>query len=388
MIKRISKYKNRILKDGFVRYIPLFIVTLSVLVLLYDLGFNQTPQILVYIDKAYLVTLIIGVFSAVFRYFFKNLRPRHKAIPFDVIYIAFLTFLFLIRADIIQNNSFPANYFAKNLWIYLAVLFVFIREFSELEVSFKSTKISPAIIFILSFFSIIFAGTLLLMLPNATYGTIRFIDALFTSTSAVCVTGLVVVDTGTFFTEFGQLLIVILIQVGGLGIMTFASYFSYFFKGGSTFKSQVALQDMTSTERIGEVFVIIKRILFLTFLIEIIGAVLIFFTIDKAVIPLMTDRIFFSIFHAISGFCNAGFSTLTNGLYEPVIRFNYPMHLIFAFLIISGGLGFPIIFNLFRYVRNHVGNFFKKLFLKKQPTILPWIININSRIVLITSLIL
>lgn len=388
MIKRFSKYKNRIVKDGFVRYIPLFLVTLSVLILLFDIGFNQTPEILVYINKTYLLTLIIGVLSAIFRYFFTNLRPRLKAIPFDIIYIAFLTFLFLIRADIIPSNFFPANYFAIDFWIYLAVLFVFIREFSELEVSFKSTKISPAIIFVLSFLFIIITGALLLMLPNAANGTIRFIDALFTSTSAVCVTGLTVVDTGTFYTVLGQGLIIFLIQVGGLGIMTFASYFSYFFKGGSTFKSQVALQDMTSADRIGEVFVILKRILFLTIFIELSGAVLIFFSIDEKVIPLMTDRIFFSVFHAVSGFCNAGFSTMTNGLYEPVLRFNYPLHLIIAFLIIFGGLGFPIIFNLYKYLVNHVGNFFKRVFFKKQPKILPWIININTRIVLITTLLL
>ncbi|HOZ29926.1 MAG TPA: potassium transporter TrkG [Bacteroidales bacterium] len=385
---RKLRHRSRIIKGGFARHIPLLLITISVLILLFDVGFDQNPQISEYIDKVYLVSLIIGVVSTILRYFFRNLRPRLKAIPFDIIYVVFLTFLFLIRADILQDNFFPANYFAMQIWIYFAIILVFIREFSELEISFKSTKISPAIIFVFSFFFIIITGALLLMLPNAANGTIRFIDALFTSTSAVCVTGLAVVDTGTFYTVFGQLLIVFLIQVGGLGIMTFASYFSYFFKGGSTFRSQVALQDMTSADKIGEVFVILKRILFLTFLIELIGAVLIFFSINETVIPLLTDRIFFSVFHAVSGFCNAGFSTMSNGLYEPILRFNYPLHLIIAFLIIFGGLGFPIIFNLYKYFINIIGNFFKRVFLKKQPKVLPWIINVNTRIVLITTVIL
>jgi trk system potassium uptake protein len=97
-------------------------------------------------------------------------------------------------------------------------------------------------------------GSLLLILPNATYDGISYLDALFTSTSAVCVTGLVVVDTGTHFTLFGQTIIMILIQVGGLGILTFASYFSYFFKGGTTYENQLILGDMTSSKKLGEVF--------------------------------------------------------------------------------------------------------------------------------------
>lgn len=85
-------------------------------------------------------------------------------------------------------------------------------------------------------------------LPNATDKGISYLDALFTSTSTVCVTGLIVVDTGTQFTIFGKSIIMILIQVGGLGILTFASYFSYFFKGGTTYENQLVLSDMTNSK--------------------------------------------------------------------------------------------------------------------------------------------
>src|SRR5690606_3174454 len=135
---------------------------------------------------------------------------------------------------------------------------------------------------------------------------------LFTSTSAVCVTGLIVVDTSTFFTPFGQTIIMLLIQAGGLGILTFASYFSYFFKGGSTYENQIALSDMTNSEKIGEVFTTVKRILLITFLIESIGALLIFLNLDKELIPSVVNQIYFSVFHSISAFCNAGFSILPN----------------------------------------------------------------------------
>ena len=145
------------------------------------------------------------------------------------------------------------------------------------------------------------------MLPNATHSGITLIDAMFTSTSAVCVTGLIVVDTGTFFTQFGQIIILMLIQAGGIGIMTFTSYFSYFFKGVSSYENQIVLSQVTNTEKIAEVFTVMRRIILITFLIEGLGALFIFQSIDRTVIPFLNQRVFFSIFHSVSGFCNAGF---------------------------------------------------------------------------------
>ncbi len=373
---------------GFARYLTLIIAFLSLLILVFDLGFNHSPEEKEIIDISFLAAIATGVFSVIFRYFFKSLRPRLKAIPFDFLFLAFLSLVFLVHSELISADFFPAGYLSREIWIYISVLLIFIREFSEVEINFSSKKISPAQIFILSFFVIIIIGSLMLLLPKATNGNLSYIDSLFTSTSAVCVTGLIVVDTGTFFTQFGQMIILGLIQIGGLGIMTFASYFSYFFKGKSSFNSQLALQDMTSSDRIGEVFVVLKRILFLTFLIEAIGAVLIYYSIDETIISGVGDRIFFSVFHAISGFCNGGFSTLSNGLFEPLIKFNYPLQLIIASLIILGGLGFPIIFNLFRYLTNYFRNRVRRWITRKPVIHFPWIININTRIVVITTLIL
>jgi Trk-type K+ transport system membrane component len=214
--------------------------------------------------------------SIIFRYAVKVLRPRWKAIPFDFILLLYLFILFAIRFRIIDENSAIAELFSDSFWIYVAVVLTFVREFSELELNLMTKNVSPARLFIFSFLFIIIGGSLLLMLPNATTGRISYLDSLFTSTSAVCVTGLIVVDTATAFTTFGQIIILMLIQIGGLGIMTFASYFAYFFRGSASFHNQLALQDMTSTERIGEVFAVLKRILFLTFLIEGLGALLIF----------------------------------------------------------------------------------------------------------------
>jgi Trk-type K+ transport system membrane component len=195
-------------------------------------------------------------------------------------------------------------------------------------------------------------------------------------------------DTGTQFTVLGQTIILILIQVGGLGIMTFASYFSYFFKGGSSYENQLILSDITSSKKIGEVFDVLKKILLVTFYIEGLGAILIYLTLDSRFSDSITEKIFFAVFHSISSFCNAGFSTLPNSLYEQAFRFNYPMHIIIAALFIIGGIGFPIVFNLYRVMKQIVAGRIYALLNIKEYTYTPWLINLNSRIVLITSLIL
>ena len=171
----------------------------------------------------------------------------------------------------------------------------------------------------------------MLFRSGATKEDISYVDALFTATSAVCVTGLNVVDTELAFTIFGQIIILSLIQIGGLGIMTFTTYFSFFFKGGSSYKNQLLVKDITNEENLDNVFSALKSILIITFLIEGIGFLLIFISLNNAGLDFW-ERAFFSIFHSISSFCNAGFSTLSGNLYDIRIRFNFPVHIIMSFL--------------------------------------------------------
>ncbi|WP_312820584.1 potassium transporter TrkG [Kaistella carnis] len=231
--------------------------------------------------------------------------------------------------------------------LYVLIVLCFIRDFSSLNINFKRTFINPAQLFILSFLFIILFGTALLMMPNATVNGIKPLDALFTATSAVCVTGLIVLDTAKDFTLFGKIIIISLIQIGGLGIMTFASYFSYFFRGGSSYENQISLGEMTSSDKLGEVFNTLKIIIIITVIVEALGAVFIYSTLDLSLLDGSVNKgIFFSIFHAISAFCNAGFSTLSGNLYEPGYQFNYGLHFTVASLFIFGGLGFPILTNV------------------------------------------
>jgi len=366
--------------------IPFMVSLFAILTLLYEFGFEHKSNEFDIFRQIYICSIIMGAISIIIRYFFKINRPRTKSLPFDILLVAFLALIASVNLwfDVTQSLLILKHV----LWIYVAVFLVFIREFSAITVEFKRAVFNPAQLFILSFLLIIITGTFLLMLPKAANIKISLIDALFTSTSAVCVTGLTVVNTGSFFTEFGQTIIALLIQIGGLGIMTFTSYFSYFFRGSSSYESQLILRDFTNSERLSEVFSVLKKILIITLLIEAIGAFFILHTIDKTVIPSPTDRVFFAVFHSISGFCNAGFSTLPNSFYESTFQFNYPLHLIVAFLFILGGLGFPIVFSMLKSIKARIKSSILSLFHRKSQMPSPWLFNVNTRIVLITSFIL
>lgn len=241
---------------------------------------------------------------------------------------------------------------------------------------------NPAIVLVGSFFAIIFLGSFLLMLPNATTYGISFTDALFTSTSAVCVTGLIVLDTAKDFTTIGQTIIICLIQIGGLGILTFTSFFAFFFRGSSSFKEGLNVQNFIAQDSLKDVLKVALNVVIFTLSVELLGAFFIYFSIIDN--ELIKDKFFFSIFHSISAFCNAGFSTMSSGLAEFHLKFNYYMQWIIIVLVVFGGLGYNIIFNFYQYIRTYVVEFFDAKKIHKQVSIM----TLNSKIVLYTTAIL
>jgi Trk-type K+ transport system membrane component len=158
-----------------------------------------------------------------------------------------------------------------------------------------------------SFAFLIILGAFLLKLPNASNGAISTLDAVFTSTSAVCVTGLIVVDTATQFTAFGQLIILVLIQIGGLGFMTLTGMLAYALAGQSSFKTQLAFTDIMSNSKISKIMHFIYQVVFVTLLVESIGATLLYFMLDDQLFPRKIDKLFFSVFHSVSAFVTPDF---------------------------------------------------------------------------------
>jgi trk system potassium uptake protein len=207
-------------------------------------------------------------------------------------------------------------------------------------------RLSPGMVFILSFALLITLGTLMLKTPQATREKgIGWVDAAFTATSAVCVTGLTTVDTQVDFTRHGQWIILGLIQIGGLGVMTITYFFAFFFAGGVSLRNRIALQDLLSEENLGHIGTVLGIIVGFTFMTELIGAICINAALSTSPIPI-DDLVFFSIFHSVSAFCNAGFSTLSDGLGDPSVSGNTTFLSIIMILIVGGGIGFPVIKNV------------------------------------------
>jgi len=204
---------------------------IGLFVLITDFGYNQTDPIQEFINGYYFIVLASGIIATAIRYITLRKNTNDKVFIFDAVSLLIIIYIILIHFFSKEAHRHLSFLYNDN-WLKFAILLTLIREFAEQKINYKRTLLNPAQLFIASFIAIILIGTFLLMLPNATYTEISYLDALFTSTSAVCVTGLIVVDTGSFFTQFGQTIILLLIQLGGLGILTFASYFSYFFKGG------------------------------------------------------------------------------------------------------------------------------------------------------------
>jgi Trk-type K+ transport system membrane component len=367
----------------YIRRLSLIFAGLSISFAILDLGFDHPAYVDRLLHYFYLTTLLTGIASIATKYVGRALWPSRKVWIFDLLMVMLILWLFAGLAFSGNPEKFhiPGH---PDYWITFLILALLIRELSLVRWQIRRTSINPAQLFIGSFLLLIVMGALLLMLPRATYEGISFLDALFTSTSAVCVTGLIVVDTATYFTPFGQGIILLLIQIGGLGILTFASYFSFFFRGISSFENQLTISDILSAEKVGEVFSVLRYILVITFSIEAISAALIFFSVDTAAFTSWYDKLFFSVFHSVSAFCNAGFSTLTNGLYDEGLRFNYFLQFVIILTFGLGGLGFPIVANLASFVWY---NFLRLVASEpKNKRYRPWLLNLNSRITLITTL--
>jgi len=213
---------------------------------------------------------------------------------------------------------------------------------------------NPAKQIMLSFVSAIIMGSIILTLPISATGTrIGFIDALFTSTSAICVTGLTVVDMGKDYSLFGQIIIMFLIQLGGLGVMTFTT--GLFLSLGTRISFGERLGLSQSLGGSGQVMAksLIKAVVFITFVIEAIGALLLFFEFNHRLPP--GKALFASIFHSVSAFCNAGFSIFSDNLES--YSHNIPVILIIGFLIIFGGLGFLLIREILNKLRSRKSRF-------------------------------
>ncbi len=267
------------------------------------------------------------------------LRPRNL-LP-DLAFIAIG--LFLHQADGVFQ------FYLMGRQSYLIIRWLSMHSYEGRFIDKLSSN--PPVFLMFTFMITIFIGTLLLLLPIAVVpgNTISLLDALFTSTSATCVTGLTVHDIGTYFSLFGQIVILLLIQVGGLGIMTISSAIAVMLGQKLTLKRESLVQNVVGASTRVDMVQLVKSVVLVTAIFELIGAALLFLTFRHDFIS-PWQGVYYSLFHSVSAFCNAGFSLFSDSFMS--YRSNININLVITSLIIVGGIGFPVMVdvqkNIFR----------------------------------------
>ncbi len=233
-------------------------------------------------------------------------------------------------------------------YLFIAVLMEWMRPESRLP----QVKLNPAVIFILSFLLLIGVGTWLLSMPMMTTinGGMPWVDALFTATSATCVTGLMSVDTMTYFTSRGHWVLLALIQLGGLNFIAFGSFLALASKFGVAVKQHDVIEDFVNSESLLGSSGTLGKVIAWCLGIEALGAIaLMALWSPDVVFDDWSDRLFSSVFHSVSAFNNAGITLFTDGLAHPWVSTNWLVHWVITLLVFLGALGMVAMFDLFDF---------------------------------------
>lgn len=390
-------YQNKLLKP-YIRFllglIEAFTYLASLLLIVgvvyehgFPLSYEQVQNVQVLYKVVWIAFLVDVTLHISLEY--RNTRKNYLRIAWILSWLLYLTLIPVIfhrpeeEGVILQIWEFLHGKFYH---VMLLLIFSFLNLSNGL-VRMLGRRTNPSLILAVSFLTIILIGTGLLMLPRCTFNGISWVDSLFTATSAVCVTGLVPVDVSTTFTTGGLIVIILLIQTGGLGVMTLTSFFAMFFMGNTSLYNQLVVRDMVSSSSLGSLLSTLLYILGFTLVIEGVGMVSIWFSIHGTLGMDLQEELAFSAFHSISAFCNAGFSTLSGNLGNPMVITNHNwLYISVSLLIIFGGIGFPILVNFRGVILYHLHRFWKFLHTRKlDGHRVRHLYNLNTKIVLIMT---
>lgn len=339
--------------DKLANLILLILSIFGSAILVYKYGFYYEPEVELTIERA--ILLIFSFFLIIYTY--KIFRAGTVEYLYKKRYFIYL----LVLITILEALSFVFKREAitiENILSYSNLLLIILVQFSILNqmiasaikynIRIAALKFRPAFLFVSTFLFLIFCGACFLKMPRAVNPGefISFTDALFTSTSAACVTGLTVVDTATKFSVFGKIVILLLIQIGGFGMVIFGAFFAVIFGKSLNLRSVAIIEDLLSDERINNIKSALVKIFRATIIIEGCGALLLAVA-WRDYFSSASDLIGFSIFHSISAFCNAGFGLFTENLMHSSTQNNPLLLYTIAILIILGGLGFGTIIEIF-----------------------------------------
>ena len=263
----------------------------------------------------------------------------------DIVVIVFFLLALILSPQIKHLMRAPDEVFVhyRRLFFHIYYAIIFLVEIAKGSAILKKINLSPPLMMMMSFFVLISIGTCLLMLPKMTTNGITFIDALFTATSASCVTGLTVVNTATAFTTSGHIVLMLLMQFGGMSF--FISFLSHSFTG---LRYQYMVKDILSTNRLSDSFSFLREIIVVTFAIEGVGAILLYmYWQTTGLFDTQGETILFAVFHAISAFNNAGFSLWPDNLMDSSIMVSHFPLMIIMILVFVGGIGYVVIRDFF-----------------------------------------
>lgn len=353
---------------------------LAVLALIAEYGFYLTADVALATRTATRVVLYGYVVLGIAKILLTGERAAFLRTRWPDQLLLFLILLYLILPGTIERLLLSLNPLLTpesltSVYVVLAQMFsllAFIPTALRLSRRIMAGNIQPSVLILGSFLVLILLGSVLLLLPRATVsGSMPLVDALFTATSAVCVTGLIVVDTATYFTPLGHTILLILMQAGGLGIMTLTTFFAYILGSGANLKEYATMQTLLGEEGVGRIRRTIVTITLTTIVLEAFGALALFEASGD--IPAAEGRrVFFAVFHAVSGFCNAGFTLTTHNLAESGLVNNAGFQAVIMMLVILGGLGFPVLSDLGTSFTQKAGSVQARL-------------SLHSKIVLVTT---
>ena len=399
---KILLYQNKLLQP-YVRILLRMMAVLTymsslllIVGVVYEHGFPLSATDISHLKILYKAVWIIFLIDVTLHIFleYKGTKKNFRKLAWILSWLLYLTLVPVIfhRPDEEGAILYVWDFLGSKLYhIPLLLLFSFLNLSNGL-VRLLGRRTNPSLILAVSFFVIILIGTGLLLLPRCTVEgvVLSWVDALFTSTSAVCVTGLVPVDVSATFTPMGLTVIILLIQVGGLGVMTLTSFFAMFFMGNTSLYNQLVVRDMVSSNSLGSLLSTLLYILGFTMVIEGAGMVSIWLGIHGTLGMSLEEELAFSAFHSISAFCNAGFSTLPGNLGNPMVMTGHnSLYISVSLLIILGGIVFPILVNFKDIVLYHLRRFWKFVrTLKLDRHKKQHLYNLNTKIVLIVTLLL
>ena len=353
---RIYNSKNPVVKGMRYLSVPISIAAVAALILFH--GFKLEPDDQAWVDWTLKGTIGFYIFKYLLEFFYSFSPAEYlKESKWEGLLMLYMIVnIISINVLNIELMSTIGGLFGFEQLdqFFMVVVQVYFLLFIALEIGKASSllaqlRISPPGMLVMSFMLLGALGTGLLLLPEMTTSGqgLSLLDASFTTISAICVTGLSTFDISSILSFKGQFVLMILIQLGGLNFISFASLLALFSRNGMGLRYHSLLQASYSTESLESGMDLFKQVYKLTLMIELISAVLLYFSWGALPFENQGDRIFYSVFHSISAFNNAGFSLFPAGLMDPGVVHSYGLHLVIAFTLIFGGLGFSPLREIF-----------------------------------------